>query len=73
MPAVRLIACTTALHEASHAIITPADRRAHEAILAGLRARLDEPAFVLAWAEGQEMTLEQAYRSTTSVPTIPAF
>lgn len=59
-PAVRLIACTTTLHEAAQAIITPADRCAHQALLAGLRAQLDESAFALAWAEGQQMTLEQA-------------
>lgn len=57
---MRLIACTTTLHEAAQAIITPADRCAHQALLAGLRAQLDESAFALAWAEGQQMTLEQA-------------
>lgn len=71
-PAVRLIACTTTLHAASDAIITPADRCAHWSILTGLRAQLDDSAFALAWAEGEPMTLEQAYGSTTSVPIIPA-
>ncbi len=60
VPAVRLLAAATTLHSAANAISAPTDRLAHEAILASLAAQLDAPAFALAWAEGQQMTLEQA-------------
>jgi hypothetical protein len=40
--------------------VTPIWRFAHEHCVAAARARLDAATFAAAWAEGQELTLEQA-------------
>ena len=64
VPAVRLLALITVVHAAATGVITPAYRRARGTMLANLRAQLDAPAFALAWAEGEQMTLEQATAST---------
>ena len=59
-PAVRLQSAATAMHEMTGAVTMPADRLAHAEIRSSLAAQLDEPAFALAWAEGQQMTMEEA-------------
>jgi len=58
--ATRLLSLTTTLHEAAHAIVTPADRLAGEGYLASLRDQLDTASFAAAWCEGMQMTLEEA-------------
>lgn len=58
--ATRLLSVTTILHEAAHAIVTPADRLTGEQYLASLRDQLDTASFAAAWCEGMQMTLEEA-------------
>jgi predicted ATPase/Tfp pilus assembly protein PilF len=60
VPAVRFLALTTTMHQEAGAMMAPADRQAHELCLSSLLAQLDDPSFAAAWAEGQQLTLEQA-------------
>ena len=60
VPAVRLFgAAQSLLHMASASLLT-LDRRAYDRSLGMLRPRLDETTFEIAWAEGSELTIEQA-------------
>jgi predicted ATPase len=58
--AARLLGAAAALRDAIGAPLPPAERAAHERIVAPVRADLESAVFAAAWAEGQAMPLEQA-------------
>jgi len=58
--AARLFGAWEAALERLGAFPQPADRPEHDRNIAAIRAQLDSATFEAAWAEGQEMTLEQA-------------
>jgi predicted ATPase/class 3 adenylate cyclase len=60
LKAVRLFGAAEALRTSIRAPLTPAERAEHDRYLAAARARVDETAFMFAWAEGGAMTMEQA-------------
>jgi predicted ATPase/DNA-binding CsgD family transcriptional regulator len=78
--AVRLYGAASSLRTLLGAPLTPIDRPAYQHIVAALRAQLDEPTFLHAWAVGQAMTLEEAIAEAVQVkaqahispPTAPA-
>jgi len=73
--AVRLLAAAEALRDSLGAPLPPVSRADHERCVAAARAQLGEQAFVVAWAEGQSMTWEQALAAREPVmisPTAPA-
>jgi len=49
-----------ALRETSDSPMTPQEHIEYANEVAGLRADMDEKAFVSLWAEGRSMTMEQA-------------
>jgi len=58
--AARLFGVAEALREAISHPLPPVNRLDYERAVAAARAQLDTAAFVVAWAEGRAMTLEQA-------------
>lgn len=72
--AVRLLGATEALREAIHvgSVLAYPDRVEYDLYVAAGRAQLDEAAFAAAWAEGRELTLEQAIDYALSESKIPA-
>jgi tetratricopeptide (TPR) repeat protein len=58
--AARLLGVTTALLDAMHSTLDPADRLDYERIVANVQAQLDETSYATAWTEGRAMTVEQA-------------
>jgi predicted ATPase/DNA-binding CsgD family transcriptional regulator len=50
-----------ALREAVGVPIPPVERAGYERLVAGVRTRLGEEAFAMAWAQGRTMTPEQAF------------
>jgi hypothetical protein len=69
--AARLFGAATALREAIGAPRPPAFRSYHERNLTAVRGWLGKEAFKKAWAEGQEMTPEQAVEYALERPTVP--
>jgi tetratricopeptide (TPR) repeat protein len=63
VPAVRILALTSTMHEEAGVSIAPADRLAYERYMSSLRTQLDDLSFAAAWAEGKQWTLEQAVAS----------
>jgi predicted ATPase/DNA-binding SARP family transcriptional activator/DNA-binding CsgD family transcriptional regulator len=64
--AARLFGAAWALHEALGYQQTPRERALREPYLAAARSRLDEASWDAAFAEGQEMTFEEAVEYTLS-------
>ncbi len=58
--AARMFGAWQAVLERLGAFPQPADKPEHDRNIAAVRAQLDEETFQTAWAEGREMTLEQA-------------
>ncbi|HLO17717.1 MAG TPA: tetratricopeptide repeat protein [Anaerolineales bacterium] len=58
--AVRLFGAVDFLLHTFSASLLPIDKKAYERNIAILRSQLDETTFEIMWAEGSEMTLEQA-------------
>src|SRR5260370_19047150 len=75
--AVRLLAAAAALRDSLGAPLPPVCRADYERFLVAARAKLGEQAFVVAWAEGQSMTWEQALavrgpvRIPSEIPSTP--
>ena len=59
-PAARLLGAAEALREAIVCPLPPCDRKDYDETVAAVRAALDEDFFAAAWAEGENMTLDQA-------------
>lgn len=72
--AARLFGATEAVREAIHvgSVLSYPDRLEYDRYIAAVRAQLDETAFTAAWAEGRELTLEQAIEYALSVSEISA-
>jgi non-specific serine/threonine protein kinase len=70
--AARLFGATEAVREAIYvgSVLSYPDRVEYDRYVAAVRAQLDEAAFAAAWAEGRELTLEQAIEYALS--EIPA-
>jgi non-specific serine/threonine protein kinase len=68
--AARLAGAAAALRAGIGVQATVDERRAHEQLLAPLRTQLGTNAFAEAWAEGQQLTLEQAAQSAAALRTI---
>jgi non-specific serine/threonine protein kinase len=68
MKAAHLFGAADAFLQRSGALIDPSDQPEHDRNIAFVRAQLGEVAFAEAWAEGQDMTLDQAtaYAQTAS-------
>jgi non-specific serine/threonine protein kinase len=60
MKAAHLFGAADAFLQRSGALIDPSDQPEHDRNIAFVRAQLGEAVFAEAWAEGQEMTLDQA-------------
>jgi predicted ATPase/class 3 adenylate cyclase len=60
--AVRLLGATDSWHTFNFHIRLPRERQEREDCMAALRAKMDEHAFAIAWAEGQAMALEQTVK-----------
>ncbi len=58
--AVRLLGASEIALERLGAFHQPNDKREIDGLIAAVRAQLDEVTFQAAWAEGRELTLEQA-------------
>jgi hypothetical protein len=58
--AVKLMSAAEALREASRSLRTPQERIEYDREFTGLRAGMDENLFLLLWAEGQSMNMDQA-------------
>jgi predicted ATPase/class 3 adenylate cyclase len=58
--AVRLMGAAAALREVSSSPMTPNEQTLYDRELAELRTGLDEPDFAALWAEGRNMTMDQA-------------
>jgi hypothetical protein len=71
--AARLFGAATALREAIGAPRPPAFRSYHEHNLTTVRDRLGQAAFEKAWAEGREMTLEEAIKYALESQLCPNF
>jgi hypothetical protein len=56
----RLLGAAEAARERLGALIQPSDKGEYERLVASVRDRLDETTFRAAWAEGREMTLDDA-------------
>lgn len=71
--AVRLFAAAERLRETLGLRLSPADRPGYDRRLAQARGSLGEAAFVVAWAQGQVMPVEQAidYALTEDRPHLP--
>jgi predicted ATPase/DNA-binding CsgD family transcriptional regulator len=68
--AVRLLAAAAALRDSLGAPLPPVSRTNYERCVAAARAHLGEQAFEVAWAQGRDMTWEQALAARGPV-TIP--
>jgi hypothetical protein len=66
--AARLLGAAEALREASRSDMTPLERVEYDQALAQLRAQIDQAALRTAWAEGQQMDLEQAVGHALRAP-----
>jgi predicted ATPase/class 3 adenylate cyclase/DNA-binding CsgD family transcriptional regulator len=71
--AARLWGVAEALREAMGTPLPPVDRTAYERAVAAVHTLLDEKAFASAWAEGRNMTPEQALttQGKAMIPTWP--
>ena len=69
--AARLFGAAAALREEIGAPRPPAFRSYHERNLTAVLDRLGQGAFEKAWAEGREMTLEEAIEYALKRPTAP--
>jgi tetratricopeptide (TPR) repeat protein len=58
--AARLFGAATTLRESAGIPLPPVNRADYDRDVVVARAQLDEPTFAAAWADGQQMTLEQA-------------
>ncbi|HSL44327.1 MAG TPA: adenylate/guanylate cyclase domain-containing protein [Anaerolineales bacterium] len=58
--AVRLMGAAEALREVSNSPMTPTQQMLYDREVAELRTGLDEPIFAALWAEGRNMTVDQA-------------
>jgi hypothetical protein len=58
--AARLFGSAETLYELLRLTLSPFERDIHERAVAVARSQLDEAMFATAWAEGKQMTLEQA-------------
>jgi hypothetical protein len=58
--AVRLMGAAEALREVSNSPMTPTQQMLYDREVAELRTGLDEPIFAALWAEGRNMTMDQA-------------
>lgn len=58
--AARLLGAAEAIRASSGRSLTPVERDVFDRYVAAIRAQLDDATFVVMWAEGQKMTLEQA-------------
>jgi DNA-binding NarL/FixJ family response regulator len=65
--AARLCGFAESLRTLLRAPLTPIDRPAYQQTIAALRAQLDEPTFLNAWAAGQALTLEEAIAEAVQV------
>ena len=66
--AVRLLAAVRSLLGATSASLLTADQQAYDRNLALLRPQLDGTSFDIAWAEGSELTMEQAIELALAEP-----
>jgi non-specific serine/threonine protein kinase len=67
--AVRLYASATLLRTLLSAPLTPIDRAYYLQTLATIRAQLDEPTFLRAWADGQATTFDEAIAEAAQAQT----
>lgn len=58
--AALLLGAATALHTALNMPLDPTDRRLYERIVADTRAQLDAISFALAWAQGEQLSPDEA-------------
>jgi hypothetical protein len=58
--AARLLGASESALARIGALHQPSDKPEYDRIVAAVRARLDDAAFQAAWAQGREMTLQQA-------------
>lgn len=65
--AARLYGSAESLRTLLGAPLTPIDRPLYQQSIAALRAQLDEPTFLNAWAAGQALTLEEAIAEAVQV------
>jgi predicted ATPase/DNA-binding CsgD family transcriptional regulator len=65
--AARLYGFAESLRTLLDAPLPPIDRLAYQRTIAAIRAQLDEPTFLNAWAAGQALTLEEAIAEATQV------
>jgi DNA-binding CsgD family transcriptional regulator len=65
--AARLYGAASSLRTLLGAPLTPIDRPLYQQTIAALRAQLDEPTFLNAWAAGQALTLEEAIAEAVQV------
>jgi hypothetical protein len=70
--AARLLGAVEAQQEIYRDVLCAADRTDYEACVAAARAQLDPTAFARLWAEGRELTLEQAIISAAPQPKASA-
>ncbi|MBV9791737.1 MAG: tetratricopeptide repeat protein [Chloroflexi bacterium] len=62
--AALLLGAATALHTALNVPLDPTDRRLYEQIVADTRAQFDAITFALAWAQGEQMSPDEALADT---------
>jgi predicted ATPase/DNA-binding CsgD family transcriptional regulator len=65
--AARLYGFAESLRTLLGAPLPPIDRPSYQRTVAALRAQLDEPTFLKAWAEGKALTLEEAIAEAVQV------
>ncbi|HEX2035042.1 MAG TPA: AAA family ATPase [Chloroflexota bacterium] len=70
--AARLLGAAEALLTAATRPLSPADEVAYEHTTREVRSQLDEPTFALAWAEGEEMSFEEAISYGLQVSSLAA-
>ncbi|NLF78110.1 MAG: LuxR family transcriptional regulator, partial [Chloroflexi bacterium] len=70
--AARLFGAAYNFLQRSGALIDPGDQPEHERNMASVRAQLGGAAFEAAWAEGQDMTLEQAVAHARTASELPS-
>jgi DNA-binding CsgD family transcriptional regulator len=70
--AARLFGAAYTYLERSSTLIDPSDQPEHDRNIAFVRAQLGEAAFDAAWAEGQEMTLDQAVAHARAASDVPS-
>ncbi len=64
-----LLGAADALVESIHTQLLPFDREQRDVVLSTIRTRLDEATFVVAWAEGRTILLEQVIRAVHALAT----